>query len=92
MKNSVCIGQCDHSQLQRAQFTDLLAEDASNFLRMAVDGVKQPREAKAQNGTGEECREHNLLLPAHVCRRTRHEPHGDHDERHETCIIGTTTR
>ena len=59
---------------------------------MAVDGVEQPREAKAQDGTGKERWEHDLLLPGHVLRLTDEEPDGDHDERHEPCIIGTTEK
>ena len=68
----------------RSLYLDSLAEDATDFLGMAVDGVEHPGEAKAQDGAGEERREDDLLLPAHVGRRTREKPHGDHDERHES--------
>ena len=70
---------------------DSLAEEAANFLWVAVDGVEQPWEAKAQDGSSKECREHDLLLPVHVGRLTREEPHSDHNECHEPCkTIGMT--
>ena len=100
--NSVCTTNADKTWQDRlvlsavwtrhkSEITGLLAEDASHFLRVAVDRVKRPREAKAQNGTGKERREHNLLLPAHVCRLACEKPHRHHDECHKTCLIRITT-
>lgn len=66
---------------------DSLAEEAANFLRMAVDSVEQPWESKAQDGSSEKCWEHDFLLPVHFHRRTSQEQHGDHDECHKPCIM-----
>jgi len=51
---------------------------------VAVDGVEQPREAEAEDGTGEERREDDLLLPQHISRLAHEEPHRYHYECHET--------
>lgn len=43
-------------------YADLLGEGARHFLRVAVDGMKQPREAEAKHSSQEEHPEHHFLL------------------------------
>jgi len=61
----------------------LLVEEAADALGVAVDGVKGPGEAEADDGSDEERREDGLLLPLDVRWGSTDKVERHRDERDE---------